>query len=75
MSKKVILITIDCLRYDHLKIYGYNKNVAPNIEKFSKDAIIFQNAIANGSNTPSSFYSLFTSSIPSPGRRYAIYIS
>jgi len=71
MKKRVLLITIDCLRKDHLKLYGYHKNIAPNIEKFSKNAIIFDNAIANGSNTPSSFYSMFTSTIPTMQGSYA----
>ena len=32
----VILITIDALRPDHLKSYGYNRNTAPNLEEFAK---------------------------------------
>lgn len=71
MKKRVILITIDCLRKDHLKLYGYSKETAPNIEKFSKNAIIFDNTIANGSNTPSSFYSIFTSTTPTTQGSYA----
>ncbi|MFX1443309.1 MAG: sulfatase [Promethearchaeota archaeon] len=71
MEKKVIFITIDCLRKDHLKIYQYNKDSAPNIEKIAKEAIIFENAIANGSNTPSSFYSIFSSTVPTAEGSYA----
>ena len=33
-NKIVFLITIDALRADHLKSYGYHRNTAPNLEKF-----------------------------------------
>ncbi|MFX1256849.1 MAG: sulfatase-like hydrolase/transferase [Promethearchaeota archaeon] len=71
MKRRTILITIDCLRQDHLEIYGYPLNVAPNLLKFSKKSIIFENAIANGPNTPPSFYSIFTSTIPTLSGIYA----
>ncbi len=62
--KSVILITIDALRPDHLKAYNYNKNTAPNLEKFVKKGSIFSNALTNGPETPSAFSSLFTSILP-----------
>jgi len=71
MPKRIILITIDCLRPDHLQLYGYNKNIAPNIEKVSKRAIIFDNAIANSAYTVGSFYSIFTSTTPTLDGDYA----
>ncbi len=71
MAKKLILITIDCLRRDRLKVYDYKKDILPNINKLSKESFIFNNAIANGSNTAPSFYSLFTSELPSMKTSYA----
>lgn len=62
--KAVILITIDALRPDHLKSYGYNRNTAPNLEEFAKKGTIFSNAITNGPETPTAFSSLFTSVLP-----------
>lgn len=62
--KAVILITIDALRADHLKSYGYHRNTAPNLEKFAEDSTIFLNAITNGPETPTSFSSIFTSILP-----------
>ena len=64
MKRRLILITIDCLRKDHLGLYGYPEPITPNIDKLGLNSIIFQNAIANGSYTPSSFFSIFTSNIP-----------
>ncbi len=71
MQKKVILITIDCLRSDRLEIYGCKRNIAPNLNKLSKNSIIFNTAISNGPNTPSSFYAMFTSEVPTLKGRYA----
>lgn len=62
--KLVILLTIDCLRPDHLRINKYHRNTAPNLEKFVKNGVSFSNAIANGPETSSSFSSIFTSILP-----------
>ncbi|MFX1480449.1 MAG: sulfatase-like hydrolase/transferase [Promethearchaeota archaeon] len=62
--KAVFLITIDALRADHLKSYGYHRNTAPNLEKFIKKGTTFLNAISNGPETPSSFSAIFTSELP-----------
>lgn len=66
MNKKtnVILITIDSLRADHLRFMGYNNNVSPNLNEFSKDCAIFTNAFAVGPNTPYSFPSILTATYP-----------
>ena len=63
-GKAVILLTIDALRADHLKSYGYHRNTAPNIEKFVKQGTIFKNAITNGPESPTAFSSIFTSILP-----------
>ena len=63
-NKAVFLITIDALRADHLKSYGYFRNIAPNLEKFAKKGTIFLNVITNGPETPTSFSSIFTSILP-----------
>ena len=64
VEKCVILITIDALRADHLRLYGYSRNTAPNLEKFCKNGTLFQNAITNGPETPSSFSAIFSSILP-----------
>ncbi len=63
-EKAVILLTIDALRADHLKSYGYHRNTAPYIEKFAENGSIFLNAITNGPESPTAFSSLFTSILP-----------
>lgn len=64
MTKRTILITIDCWRLDRLGVFGYKNSVLPNINKLSKNAYTFENMISNSSNTAPSFYALFMSKIP-----------
>lgn len=63
-DKSVIFITIDALRSDHLKAYGYHHNTAPNLENFIQKGTTFLNAISNGPESPSSFSAIFTSNLP-----------
>ncbi|HWP93816.1 MAG TPA: sulfatase [Thermodesulfobacteriota bacterium] len=63
-SPNVVLILVDALRADHLSCYGYNRNTTPNIDKFSKDAVIFTQAISQSTFTRTSIASLFTSLYP-----------
>jgi arylsulfatase A-like enzyme len=63
-SANVILITIDCLRADHLGCYGYQRNTSPYIDKLASNGVVFQQAIAQSSHTVTSFGSIFTSTLP-----------
>lgn len=63
-EKTVFFITIDALRADHLKQYGYSLNTAPYLDKFIKQGSTFNNAYTNGPATPSSFSAIFTSILP-----------
>ena len=56
----IILINIDTLRPDHLSLYGYSLNTSPNLDKFAKDAVVFDNAIAASSGSLMSIASIFT---------------
>lgn len=60
----VMLITIDCLRADHMSCLGYVRKTTPNLDNFAKNGVLFTQAIANGSSTPASFPSILTSSYP-----------
>ena len=60
----VILITIDCLRADYLNCICNNENLSPNLDFFAENGVLFLTAIANGTSTPSSFPSIFTSTYP-----------
>jgi arylsulfatase A-like enzyme len=65
MNKKVLLITIDSLRADHVSCLGYRRKTTPTIDALARNGLLFTRAIANGSSTPTSFLSILTSSYPS----------
>ncbi len=61
----VVHIVVDTLRYDHMSLFGYERKTTPNIDAWSKDAIIFDRVYAQAPNTPRSFPSFFTGRYPS----------
>jgi arylsulfatase A-like enzyme len=60
----VILVSLQCLRPDHLGVYGYKRNTSPNIDRLSKSSILFDNTIAQANLTPVSMMSVLTSQYP-----------
>jgi len=69
-GKNVVLITIDTLRADHLKSYGYNRPTAPNVDALAKEGILFQRAIAQAPWTLPSMATLHSSLYPSQHGAY-----
>ncbi len=62
--KNIILITIDCLRPDHLNCYGYRWLTSPYISKLAEGGMLFTKMYANSSYTCASVASLITSTYP-----------
>jgi len=60
----VLLLTVDCLRPDHLGCYGYTRNTSPNMDKLAAQGTLFTEAISCGGNTPSAFPSILASALP-----------
>lgn len=60
----VILISVDTLRADRLPAYGYDGVRTPNLDRFRKDAILFENAYAQVPLTLPSHVSLLTGVLP-----------
>lgn len=58
----IILVSIDCLRPDHLGCYGYQRNTSPNIDRIAQSAVLFSQAISQGTYTVSALTCLATSS-------------
>lgn len=63
-SPNIILITIDCLRADHLGCYGYQRNTSPNIDSLAAGGVRFLEAISSGGNTSAAFPSILASALP-----------
>jgi len=57
----IILISIDCLRADHLSCYGYHRNTSPNIDRLAKEGVLFKNAFSQATWTLPSHASIFLS--------------
>src|SRR6188472_597653 len=60
----VILISIDTLRSDHLPAYGYKGVETPNLDRFRKDAILFEQAFSHVPLTFPSHVTMLTGLLP-----------
>lgn len=63
-QKNAVLVTIDCLRADHLSCYGYERKTSPFIDFLATKGMRFENAFANGPFTSASFLSILASAYP-----------
>jgi arylsulfatase len=61
----LVLVSIDCLRADHVGAYGYPLPTTPSIDTVAREATVFENAFATASWTLPSHMSMFTGLPPS----------
>ncbi len=67
----VIVVTLDTLGAKHMGLYGYNRPTTPFLDSFGKDrSIVFDNAIAQGSFTPTSHTAILTGKYPAENRMF-----
>lgn len=50
----IVLVTVDCLRYDRCGFNGYYRNTTPVLDSLAKNSFVFDNAYATGPYTPES---------------------
>jgi arylsulfatase A-like enzyme len=62
--RKIVLISIDTLRADHLSSYGYAKKTTPRIDAFAEDALLFERATAPAPWTSPSMAAMITGRYP-----------
>ena len=60
----VIFIVIDATRADHLPMYGYSRQTAPNLTAFAQQGTTFTRAYAQGTSTRPSIATVFSSMYP-----------
>jgi len=60
----IVLITMDTVRADHLSAYGYDRDTTPNLAKFAKEGVLFENAVTASSWTLPSLSSIYTGLLP-----------
>ncbi len=64
-SPNLILISVDCLRPDHMGLYGHSNETTPYIDAFSRQAVVFDNAVSTSSWTLPTHMSMMTGLTPS----------
>ncbi|MCW4049051.1 MAG: sulfatase [Candidatus Bathyarchaeota archaeon] len=64
MDYNVVLITVDCLRQDHVGHYGYYRNTTSYIDSIAEKSMVFKNMISTGNCTPMSFPAILASTDP-----------
>jgi choline-sulfatase len=60
----VLLITIDTLRADHVGCYGHLRAQTPNIDRLSREGVLFSDAVSQVPLTRPSHVSIFTGLFP-----------
>ena len=64
LPQRVLLISIDTCRADHLSLYGYPRETSPTLERLATDGVVFDQAFVQVTDTVPSHASLFTSRYP-----------
>jgi arylsulfatase A-like enzyme len=59
--RNVVLVSIDTLRADRLQPYGYARETSPNLMALARRSVVFDQALAQSSQTAPSHAALFTS--------------
>lgn len=54
-NRSVLLVTVDCLRADHVGAYGYERDTTPNIDALAASGTRFKHAFSNGMGTRFAF--------------------
>lgn len=60
----LVLITVDCLRADHVGFLGYHRPTTPFLDSLAAESFVFSNAIVAGSPTYYSFPAIMASRYP-----------
>lgn len=63
-KRSLILITVDCLRADHVGFLGYSRPVTPFLDSLAENSLVFSEAIVAGAPTYFSFPGIIASRSP-----------
>lgn len=63
-ARRVLLISVDTLRADHLGHYGYRQETSPNLDAFAREGVVFDQAFASSPMTLPSISSMLTGRLP-----------
>ena len=69
-AERVILVTIDTIRADHLPFHGYPRNTAPFLTELAERSVVFDRAICSSSHTNPSHLSILSGLQPPQHKLY-----
>ena len=64
-GRNVLFVVLDTVRKDHLTPYGYDRPTTPALERFAREALVYENAVAQAPWTLPVHASMFTGRYPS----------
>jgi len=67
----ILLLVNESLRSDHLNIYGYQRETSPNISKYFKNALLYEQCFSTAAVTHVGIQSIFTGLYPSRHASFA----
>jgi len=59
-ARKILLLQVDCMRPDHMSVYGYERSTTPTIDAIAREGVRFTRAYAQANWTKPSVASLFS---------------
>src|ERR1700688_75426 len=62
--RSLVLVTVDCLRADHVEFLGYSRPVTPFLDSLAESSTVFTDAIVAGAPTYFSFPAILASRYP-----------
>jgi len=63
-AKSLVLITVDCLRADHVGFLGYGRSTTPFLDSLAAESVVAPNAMVAGAPTYYSFPAIMASRYP-----------
>src|SRR5437899_427748 len=63
-QKSIVLVTVDCLRADHVGFMGYERPTTPFLDSLARESFVFPAAIVAGAPTYYSFPAILASRYP-----------
>jgi len=63
-QKSIVLVTVDCLRADHVGFMGYRRPTTPFLDSLAKESFVFPTAIVAGAPTYYSFPAILGARYP-----------
>ena len=64
LPRNVLILTVDCLRPDHLSLHGYERETSPELDRFASEAWVFEQAVATSAWTSPGIVSMLTGYYP-----------